>query len=129
MNPSTSTRVSRRLHVQSKNAVLNALGSAIRELKAHLSPVSLRAGQVLAEPERRFERVYFLASGLVSARIPFETGDEVECVLAGRNTAIGAVAALGMDAAVTRAVCLFDAHAWTMPVGALRTAMTRSPVV
>lgn len=112
-----------------QNSVLAALGRHTLELKAHLTPISLRAGQILAEPERKFDRIYFLASGLVSARIPFESGDEVECVLAGRNAAIGGVVALGVDAPVTRAVCLFDAPAWAMSVGTLRAAMARSPVI
>jgi CRP-like cAMP-binding protein len=115
--------------VPSRNSVLTAFGAAIEEIKPHLTPTSLRAGQLLAEPERRIERVFFLTGGLVSARIAFETAHEVEIVLAGRNTAIGAVAAMGIDAAVTRAVCLFDAHAWSMPVAALRAAVRRSPAI
>lgn len=75
------------------------------------------------------DRVYFLTSGLVSARVPFESGHEIECVLGGRNTVIGAMAALGLDASVTRVVSLFDAKGWSMPVASLRAAVVRSPAI
>jgi CRP-like cAMP-binding protein len=113
--------------VYSKNYVLHCFGSAIDEIREHISPIALSSGQVLLEPGEAIKRVYFLSGGLVSARVPFENGDEVECVLLGRNTAIGALSAIGLDSAVTRAVCLFDAHAWTIPVAPLRAAVRRLP--
>jgi len=90
------------------------------EVTRHLTPVELKRSQVILEPGEEIRQVTFLANGLVSARVPFKSGHEVECVLLGSNTAIGAVSTLGMDSAVTRAVCLSDAHAWTVSVPVLR---------
>lgn len=89
----------------------------------------LRAGDVIYEPGERVERVYFPTSGLISARGLLESGHQVECVLVGRTSALGAVAAVGFHTALTRDVCLIDCHAWTMSLSDLNTAMRLVPAI
>jgi hypothetical protein len=71
--------------------------------------------------------VHFLAEGVVSKFTVFETGQEVECVLVGRNSAVSALAAFGFAAALTRNVSIFDAHAWSLPRARLAWACRQSP--
>jgi hypothetical protein len=53
----------------------------------------------------------------------------MECVLVGRTGALGAVAAIGFHSALTRDVCLFDAHAWSISLAQLEAAMKRSAAI
>jgi CRP-like cAMP-binding protein len=81
---------------------------------------------VLNEAGEEIGLVRFPTGGLYSSFVGFETGDHVECLLAGRNGAVGAFAALGFRNALTRDVCLSDGHAWSLPVAHMRAAMAQS---
>lgn len=65
------------------------------------------------------------SAGVVSKLGVFENGQEVECVLAGRNSAIGALSALGVATSQTGDVCIFDALAWSIPSKRLDPACRR----
>jgi hypothetical protein len=89
----------------------------------------LRAGQDLIEPAQDVDTVIFPTSGLVSTRVIFETGHQVECVLGGRNSAIHAFAARGFASSLAREVCLVGGHGWSMPIADLQAAVQRWPEV
>ena len=107
----------------SRNLLLRSFGEGQAALKAHLTPVAFRAGQILAEPGERFDRVFFPVSGLISARLDFESGHELECGLIGWTNALGVIPALGQGVSLTRVVCLTDLHAWKLESTHLRQAM------
>lgn len=113
----------------SRNQLLRSLGPGLEEVKGRLSPAMLRAGQVIYEPGDKVERIYFPTSGLLSARALLETGHQMECVLVGRTSALGAVAAVGFHSSLTRDICLIDSHVWTMSLPDLHAAMRACPTV
>jgi CRP-like cAMP-binding protein len=98
-------------------------------IEADLVRTTLRAGQVLNEPGDEIRSIYFLAEGVVSKFAVFGNGHEVECVLVGPNSAIGALAAVGFRTALTRDVSIFDAQAWSLPRTRLEWACKHSPRV
>ena len=106
---------------------MRSLGADLELIRHQLTPETLRAGQVLNEPGEEIELVRFPTSGLASSFVVFETGDHVECLLAGRNGAVGALAAMQFTSALARDVCLVDGHAWSIPVAQLQVAMAASP--
>ncbi len=82
---------------------------------------------MLNEPGDEIRNIYFLAGGVVSKFAVFDDGHEVECVLVGRNSAIGTLAALGFNTGLTRDVCIFDTQAWSLPRSRLVWACKTSP--
>jgi CRP-like cAMP-binding protein len=112
-----------------QNLVLRALIAADPRLRAEITPHVMRKGDVLIEAGQTIDRVYFPTSGLVSSTIPFESGEEVECMLSGRNGAIGALAAIGLEVAAVRSLCLTDGHSWSMPLPRLRAAVEAQPAI
>ena len=113
-----------------RNLLLRSFGPGLEQIRERLSPVVLKAGQVIYEPGERVERVYFPTSGLISARGLLESGHQMECVLVGRTNALGAVAVMGfLQSALTRDVCRVDARVWTMSVSDLRAAPRSVPAI
>lgn len=112
---------------QGGNRFLDALGSDLEVLRPHLSEVTLRAGQVLAEPDERILYVYFLHAGAVSKLTPFDDGAEIEAALIGREGAIGIAAAIGLPCSITRDVCHMETQASRMKVEHLQAACLASP--
>jgi CRP-like cAMP-binding protein len=85
------------------NLLLSALGSDLPG--SWIREVRLRPGQVLGEQGEPLDTVYFLHGGVVSKLAIFQDGTEIECVLVGREGAVGAMAALGLRSGLTRDVC------------------------
>jgi len=111
----------------SRNLILRDFGPDLDLIRNDLVATRIRAGQVLSEPGEEIRNVYFLAEGVVSKFTVFETGQEVECVLAGRNSAVGGLSALGFATALTRNISIFDAQAWSIPRQRLAWACRESP--
>jgi CRP-like cAMP-binding protein len=109
------------------NHLLAALGPDLERLLPHMRDVEIHARRILCEPGDELRTVYFLHNGLVSKLAVFEDGAEIECVVVGREGAVGAMTALGLRMALTRDICHWDAKASAIEVSALRAAMERSP--
>lgn len=114
------------MHLVSRNLILHEFGPDLDLIRNDLVATRLRAGQVLSEPGEEIRNIYFLAEGVVSKFTVFETGQEVECVLVGRNSAVGGLSAFGFATALTRNVSIFDAHAWSIPRQRLAWACKQS---
>jgi CRP-like cAMP-binding protein len=112
--------------LQKANRFLEAFGDDIELVRPHLREVDLCAGQVLAEPGEAVRRIYFLHGGVVSKLTVFEDGTEIECAIVGREGAVGAMAAIGLQASVTRDVCHLPVRALTLEPAILIDAMRRS---
>jgi len=108
---------------------LASFGADIALIRPHLREVRLRAGQILCEPGDRIRKVYFLHEGAVSKMMVFEDGAEIECVLIGREGAVGAMSALGMHTAVTRDICHMAARALVIDVAQLSEAARTSELI
>jgi CRP-like cAMP-binding protein len=112
--------------VSETNSLLLGFGGDCDLLRPRLRPVRLQAGQILSEPGDDLRTVYFLQSGLVSKVALFDDGTEIECVVVGKEGAVGAMAALGLHVALTRDVCHWDAKALAVDVSDLRQAVSQS---
>jgi CRP-like cAMP-binding protein len=108
---------------------LASFGRDIELIRPHLREVSLRAGQVLCEPGDLIRNVYFLHEGIVSKLTVFEDGTEIECALVGREGAVGALSALGLNRAVTRDVCHMPVRALTIDANRLFEAARVSGLI
>jgi len=111
------------------NHLLLAVGAELEDLRPHIRDVELKVRQVLSEPGDDLRTVYFLHDGLVSKVAAFEDGTEIDCVIVGREGAVGAMTALGLRTALTRDICRCEAAASAIDAQVLRAALRRSPRV
>lgn len=112
-----------------RNLLLRSLGPAVEDLKIHLSPASFKAGQIIKHDCGKSDLVYFPTDGLISSRVGFRSGHEIECSLIGKTNALGSLAALGLGYGSARYLCLTDGHAWTMALPRLEAAVRTLPIV
>ena len=115
--------------VPSRNLLLRSLGPAVEDLGLHLSLVSFKAGQVIKHECEANDLVYFPIQGLISSRMAFRSGHEIECSLIGKTNALGALSALGLHHGSTHFLCLTDGQAWTMTLSHLVAAVRTQPMV
>jgi len=73
-------------------------------LQPFLTEVSLKRGQVLREPGRAIEHVYFPHGGVVALVVLMVDGRAVETAMISREGVVGAMAGLGLDLPLARAV-------------------------
>lgn len=106
------------------NLLLSALGSDLPG--SWVREVRLRARQVLCEQGEPLDTVYFLHGGVVSKLAIFQDGTEIECVLVGREGAVGAIAALGLRSGMTRDVCHMEVAASAVDADQFRWAVQNS---
>lgn len=85
--------------------------------------MTLRRGEVLWSAGDRLDRLWFLDTGLVSTQATYGDGRQIECVLSGKNTVIGALSNAWLNTAITRQVSLFDSHGWEISVAPFSNAM------
>jgi CRP-like cAMP-binding protein len=89
----------------SPNHFLSSLSAQDRELlQPHLKPTELPPMTTLYKAEDTISRVYFPHTGAVSYVVGIPSGQFVEAGLVGRNSAIGASAALGHPIALNQAI-------------------------
>jgi CRP-like cAMP-binding protein len=110
----------------SKNRLLRALGSNLDELRPHLTHAQLPQGHVLAELDQVMDRVFFPTKGVISNRVGYELGEELEVVFTGYNNAIGVNEVIGVPGALRR-VCLTDCEGWFVSTRALAEVMKSAP--
>jgi len=115
--------------VRRTNRFLASFGPDVELIRPHLREVTLAAGQVLCEPGDRIRKVYFLHSGVVSKLTVFEDGTEIECALVGREGAVGALSALGLQWAVTRDICHLRVQAHVCDAARLQDAARASETI
>ena len=77
------------------NFLLGRLAPAsLARLAPHLSVIELAAAEVLAEPHRRIQRVYFPHSGIISCIVELSDGSAIETGMIGNDGVFGASQAL-----------------------------------
>src|ERR1041385_2120276 len=96
-------RVARRAPVA--NSMLAALPrTAYRHLLTGLEPVALTFGEVLHEPGKRIQHVYFPGNSLVSLLTVVEGHRALEVGMVGREGMVGVPLSLGTDVSPVRAL-------------------------
>ena len=103
-------------------ALPSSAGYALR-LQRHV----LNKDQVLFDVRARISRVYFPVDAVVSLVIPLSNGQAVETAMAGRDGAIGALAAFGAKTSTSRAVVQIPGECLSCEVEALASAVANIP--
>jgi len=109
------------------NLMLAAFGPDIEFLRPHLRAIHLAPGQVLTEPGEPIDCVYFLLHGAVSKMTVFEDGTEIECLIVGREGAVGLTSILGVRRALTRNVCHMPVRAYVIEAGRMTSIVRAAP--
>jgi CRP-like cAMP-binding protein len=92
----------------------------------HLRTVDLEKDRPLFDLGDVVQHVYFPHNAVVSYIVGFEAGDRVEVAIVGRDSVVGASAALGDPVVLTNAVVLLAGRASSVDAGRLRAAADRS---
>jgi CRP-like cAMP-binding protein len=112
----------------SENGLLASLTADNFELvRPHLRTVELLQDRVLAEAGDQLTKVYFPHSGVISLVLPLKKGEAIEIAMIGRDSILGAFAALGEPISLSDAVVLIPGIASTLDVEHLHAAADRSP--
>jgi CRP-like cAMP-binding protein len=110
-----------------RNGLLAALPpDDFARLAPTLWPVRLDMKQVLHEPERPIEAVYFPEAGMVSLVARLEDGAGQEVGLVGREGVVGLAVALGAESVGTEALVQADGAALRVNADELRAAFEQS---
>src|SRR5438874_7462770 len=81
--------------IHRNNLLLNKLEPAVlAKIDPHLSVVSLRLSELLADTHDRLQNVYFPHSGVISNVVALSNGRAIETGMTGRDGQFGAAQAL-----------------------------------
>src|SRR3984885_844304 len=112
---------------QSRNVVLASLNADDFEaIRPHLRAVELSPERPLIRLGEAITQVYLPHSGVVSFIVELAAGERVEVAMVGRDSVVGASAALGILVGVTEAVVLLLGTASVIDVDRFRAAVERS---
>jgi CRP-like cAMP-binding protein len=109
------------------NRALSGLGGRDQSLIApHLRRSELVPGQILIVPHEPVSHVYFPRSGLLAIVVIFSDGNLAEAAVAGSNTVVGAIAAVGDGTALNHVVVSAPGTADRIEVAVLRRLVRES---
>jgi CRP-like cAMP-binding protein len=109
------------------NGVLRALPDPEREgLLPHLARVTLAHRQRLASPQRPFDQIFFLESGLASVIGGVREDIPVEIGIIGREGIVNLSALLGSERSTVEVVVQVPGHGWALDVGHARRLVDES---
>jgi CRP-like cAMP-binding protein len=110
-----------------RNHLLLSLPAAeLAALRPHLESIELVREAVLIEAGSPLKHVYLPHSGVISMVVSLSEGQTVEVAMIGRDSIVGAAAALGGGITLTDAVVLIPGTASVLDVGYFRAAADRS---
>jgi CRP-like cAMP-binding protein len=95
-------------------------------LQPHLQPIELVRDAVLVEAGAPLAHVYFPESGIISIVIRLAEGQRIEMAMTGRDSMIGASAALGDAVSLSEASVLLPGAAFMLDVANFRSLADRS---
>lgn len=103
-----------------KNRILASLrADVMRQMVAHLVPVTLSRDQTLHYPGKTIDRVYFLEVGICSMVVSLESGATVEAGRIGREGFVGMAAILGGGHSPYRFYMALPGHGYSIDTGTL----------
>jgi CRP-like cAMP-binding protein len=109
-----------------RNRILAALSPVERErLLALMEPVRLELRDVVFEPNRTIEHVFFPEDGVISILGLLEDGSAVETATVGNEGMVGVPVFLGAMQMAGQAFAQVPGSAWRMPAAALREEVRR----
>src|SRR4051812_20714251 len=109
------------------NRLLQALPVAeFQSLSAHLETVELTKGAALIEAGTPLQYVYLPHSGVVSMMVSLLEGQTVEVAMIGRDSLVGAAAALDTGPALTDAIVVVPGAASVLKAEDFRAIADRS---
>jgi CRP-like cAMP-binding protein len=115
---------------RSKNAILaNLPGRELGRLQAALEPVSLKFGQVLYEPGKAIQHVYFPSNCLISLLTAVDKRRSLEVGMVGNEGMAGMPFILGMGVSGVRAIVQGGGEALRMAAGPFRVEFERNPAL
>lgn len=107
---------------RSPNRLLSVLAPRdFKRLRKYLEPVSLSLGQVLHEPGKPMQYVYFPCDGVVSLLSLVSPNQGAEVGMIGNEGVVGVAAAFGAGGSDLRALVQGGGHAMRMPASRLRS--------
>jgi CRP-like cAMP-binding protein len=114
-----------------KNAFLSELSPAeYGALRSHLAPLDLRVGQCLHYFGDQVEEVVFPNSGLVAMTVPLrDNAGAAAAALIGRDSIVGAVAAIAAAPAACDAVVHISGQASRLSAAAFRYVVDENPSI
>jgi CRP-like cAMP-binding protein len=112
------------------NRLLQALPVAeFQSLSPHLETFELTKGAALTEAGAPMQYVYLPHSGVISMMVSLLDGQTVEVAMVGRDSLVGAAAALDAGPALTDAIVVVPGTASVLKAEDLRAAAERSGVL
>lgn len=113
-----------------ENEILNSIPEAEYKLiRPRLEPVSLLSYSVLHEAGERIAFAHFLNQGLASLVVQTSSGRSVEVAVIGREGAVGAPLALGLDRRPYRAIMQIAGSGVRIEFGLLEEMLGKMPVM
>jgi CRP-like cAMP-binding protein len=110
-----------------RNGFLASLSAGdLEAIRPHLRTVELSPERSLIELGEAIMQVYLPHSGGVSLVVELAAGERVEVAMIGRDSIVGASAALGIPVAVTNAIVLLPGTASVIDVDRFRAAAEQS---
>jgi CRP-like cAMP-binding protein len=104
-----------------RNSILGALPAPDRvRLGSALQPVAFDLGDVISEPGRRMDYIYFPTTAVVSSLYTTEDGATAEMGLAGNDGVVGVSLFLGGEAPPNRTVVIVAGDAFRLKATVLR---------
>jgi CRP-like cAMP-binding protein len=94
---------------------------------ADCEPVSLKFGEILAEPGEPMRNVYFPTGSVIALIVPMGDGNMLEVALVGSEAVCGVPIALGVGASPMLALVQGPGPAWQMGAGSFRRGLARIP--
>src|SRR5580658_1135037 len=116
--------------MRSKNTILaNLPGREFGRLQAALEPVSLKFGQVLYEPGKAIQHVYFPSNCLISLLTGVDKRRSLEVGMVGNEGMAGMPFILGMGVSGVRAIVQGGGEALRMAAGPFHIEFERNPAL
>src|ERR1700683_4141386 len=113
--------------LHSPNRLLASLVPAdIELLRPHLQPTELKNETVLYEAGDPIDRVYFPHSGIISLVVELSGGQGIEAAMIGRESMLGAAAALDGQVSLNKAIVQLPGTGDTLDVGRFRAVAEQS---
>lgn len=112
-----------------KNAILKNYDQAdFASIRPYLEPVVLKKRDLLQEPRRPINNVYFIESGLVSS-VTHTLGNMIETATVGRHGVIGAAVVLGAKVSMQQSTVLIAGSALKIAVDDIHRVMIEHPLI
>ena len=96
-------------------------------IQPHLQFVELVQHNILYEPHKKLQFVYFPNRGLISLVVVLKTGKTVEAGIVGREGASGTALSVGIDTSVLREVVQISGDAFRVKASAFQKVLSVAP--